>query len=193
MKLWGVPTAGALAGWPAALGALGPWLYLGMGTTPHSHSKGFRTGLLGTGAFLSGMGIAPIIGMASAVDPMIVPTALLATTGMFGVMSVSALAMPKGRMAAMGGPLFAGVLGLCGVGIAGMFVEPSSPWYPVLHSVSLYGGLGIFSIYIAYDTQQMINDYEEGNRDTVTAALNMFINVKQVFTRFLIIFIGRND
>ena len=116
MKLWGVPTAGALAGWPAALGALGPWLYLGMGTTPHSHSKGFRTGLLGTGAFLSGMGIAPIIGMASAVDPMIVPTALLATTGMFGVMSVSALAMAKGRMAAMGGPLFAGVLGLCGVG-----------------------------------------------------------------------------
>ena len=63
----------------------------------------------------------------------------------------------------------------------------------MLHSVSLYGGLGIFSIYIAYDTQQMINDYEEGNRDTVTAALNMFINVKQVFTRFLIIFIGRND
>ena len=145
-----------------------------------------------SGAFLSGMGIAPIVGLASAVDPMIVPSALAATTGMFGAMSMGALAMPKGSTAFLGPPLFGGLLCLCGVGVASFFVEPTSPWYGVLHSVHLYGGLGIFSLYIAYDTQMMIQDYEEGNRDSVQAGLNMFINVKQVFTRFLLVFLNRD-
>jgi FtsH-binding integral membrane protein len=175
------------------LGALVPWLYMSWGTSPGTHSSAFRGGLLGTGAFMSGMAMAPILGMATSIDPMIVPSALLATTGMFGVMSASALALPKGRMSSLGAPLFGGMIGLLGVGIVGIFTPPTSPWYPILHSVHLYGGLGIFSLYIAYDTQMMIQDYEEGNRDTMQAALNMFINVKIVFQRFLMIFIGRSD
>ena len=142
---------------------------------------------------MSGMSIAPILGMATAIDPFIVPSALMATTGMFGVMSMGALALPQGKMSSLGVPLAGGMIGIFGISIAGMFCPVTSPWYGVLHSVSLYGGLGIFSLYIAYDTQMMIQDYKEGQRDTHTAALNMFINLKAVFTRFLIIFIGRND
>lgn len=184
---------GAIPAIVPGLGCLVPWLYLSLGTSPYSHSSQFRGGLLGTGAFMSGMAMAPLLGMATSIDPMIVPSALLATTGMFGVMSVSALALPKGRLMTLGAPLFGGMIGLLGVGVVGMFTPPTSPWYPILHNVQLYGGLGIFSLYIAYDTQQMIQAYEEGNRDTVQAALNMFINLKIVFQKFLFIFIGRSD
>ena len=65
--------------------------------------------------------------------------------------------------------------------------------YPVLHSMHLYGGLGIFSLYVAYDTQQIIADYEEGNRDVMHGAVNLFINFKAMFTRFLYIFMGSSN
>merc|ERR1712070_300949 len=116
---------------------------------------------------------------------MIIPMALGATTGMFGVMTVGALLAPKGAALRLGPPLFGGVICLLGVGIGSMFVDVSSPWYPVLHSFQLYGGLGIFSLYVAYDTAQIIDDYEHGNRDVVHGAVNLFINFKAMFTRFV--------
>lgn len=199
----GISAAGSVAAMVTPLGLVHPlmpigasfgvMIYMSMMTSPQTHSSTFRGGLLGTFGFLSGMGMAPLLSMATAMDPMIVPSALLATTGMFGVMSASALIMPKGKLSALGAPLFGGMIGLLGVGVVGWFTPPTSPWYGVLHSVQLYGGLGIFSLFIAYDTQQMINDYEEGNKDTIMAALNMFINVKIVFQKFLFIFIGRSD
>lgn len=165
------------------------WLY---STTP-ADSEMKRGLLLGSFALLSGMSTAPLVAMASSMNPMLVPMALGATTGMFGLMTAAAMVAPKGAMLRLGAPLFGGVVCLMGVGVAGFMVDPSSPWYPVLHSVSLYGGLGIFSLYVAYDTQQIIQDYEEGNRDVVHGAVNLFINFKAMFTRFLLIFMGNND
>jgi len=199
----GISAAGSVAAMATPLGLVHPLIpvgasfgvliYMSMFTSPQSHSSTFRGGLLGTFGFLSGMGMAPLLSMATAMDPMIVPSALLATTGMFGVMSASALMMPKGKLSSLGAPLFGGMIGLLGVSVVGWFTPPTSPWYGVLHSVNLYGGLGIFSLFIAYDTQMMIQDYEEGNRDKIMAALNMFINIKIVFQKFLFIFIGRSD
>jgi len=183
---------GAIPAVVPAIGGLVPLVGL-MFTNPHTHSAALRGTLLGTFGFMSGMAMAPLLGMATAIDPMIVPSALMATTGMFGVMSAGAMMLPKGRLLSMGGPLFAGVIGLVGVGVAGYFVGPASPWYPVLHSVKLYGGLGIFSLYIAYDTQMMIADYEMGNKDKIMAATNMFINLKIIFQQMIMIFIGRSD
>merc|ERR1712195_104470 len=150
------------------------WLYR---TTPDTHSEPFRGALLGSFALLSGMSTAP----------------LGATTGMFGIMTLGAMVAPKGAALRMGPALFGGMIVIFGCGIGGMFVEPSSPWYPVLHSMHLYGGLGIFSLYVAYDTQQIISDYEEGNRDVMHGAVNLFINFKAMFSRFLFIFMGSKD
>ena len=42
---------------------------------------------------------------------------------------------------------------LMAVSVGGMFVPVTSAWYPLLHNVMLYGGLVLFTLYIAYDTQ----------------------------------------
>jgi len=199
----GVASAGAVASmvtplaavppFAAALGSFVPLLWLSFGTSPQTHSPAFRGTLLGAFGLMSGMAMGPLLGMATSIDPMIVPSALLATTGMFGAMSGMSLMLPKGRLLSLGGPLFGGMLGLMGVGICAYFTPVTSPWYPVLHSVHLYGGLGIFSLFIAYDTQCMIREYEAGNKDTIMAATNMFINIKIIFQQFLMIFIGRSD
>ena len=70
---------------------------------------------------------------------------------------LSLMAKP-GSMLRLGVPLGAGMLMLMGCGIAGMFVPVTSAWYPLLHNVYLYGGLGLFTLYIAYDTQKMIDE-----------------------------------
>ena len=56
---------------------------------------------------------------------------------------------------------------------------------PIFHSISLYGGLALFTLYIAYDTQCAITSYEEGDRDHVTHSLNFFVNFLAIFRRML--------
>ena len=77
------------------------------------------------------------------------------------------------------------MLVLCGVGLASIFVPVTSAWYPLLHNVSLYGGLGLFTLYIAYDTQKMIDEYEMGEDDHIKHATDLFIDFKIVFSRVL--------
>ena len=101
------------------------WLYR---TTPDTHSEPFRGALLGSFALLSGMSTAPLIAMATSMNPMLVPMALGATTGMFGIMTLGAMVAPKGAALRMGPALFGGMIVIFGCGIGGMFVEPSSPW-----------------------------------------------------------------
>lgn len=83
--------------------------------------------------------------------------ALAITTGLFGTMTALSLFARPGSMLRLGVPLGAGVLMLLACGIAGMFVPVTSAWYPLLHSVQLYGGLGLFTLYVAYDTQVCVS------------------------------------
>jgi FtsH-binding integral membrane protein len=58
--------------------------------------------------------------------------------------------------------------------------------------VNLYLGLGLFSVFVAYDTQRMIDKAAQGEEDHVSDALNMFLNLFNIFIRLLMIF-GRRD
>mmetsp|Transcript_30277 Transcript_30277/g.99737 ORF Transcript_30277/g.99737 Transcript_30277/m.99737 type:complete len:110 (+) Transcript_30277:616-945(+) len=108
-------------------------------------------------------------------------------------MTALSLFAKPGSMLRLGVPLGAGMLMLLGCGVAGMFVPVTSAWYPLLHSINLYGGLGIFTLYIAYDTQNMINEYEMGEDDHLKHAVDLFINFKVIFQRVLLLLMGRSD
>ena len=83
-----------------------------------------------------------------------------------------------GAMLRWGVPLGGGLLMLMAVGVGGMFVPVTSAWYPLLHNVMLYGGLTLFTLYIAYDTQKMIDEYEMGEDDHIKHATDLFIDFK---------------
>ena len=111
--------------------------------------------------------------------------ALLITTGMFAAMTGLAMFAKPGAALRYGVPLGGGLLMLMAVGIGGMFVPVTSAWYPILHNVYLYGGLTLFTLYIAYDTQKMIDEYEMGEDDHIKHATDLFIDFKIVFSRVL--------
>ncbi|KAJ1618694.1 inhibitor of apoptosis-promoting Bax1-domain-containing protein [Pavlovales sp. CCMP2436] len=167
--------------------ALAPMMYLVSYTNKFSHSAEFRTGLFVAFTALSGMAIAPLLKMFLMVNPTAIPLALFATAGLFGVMTLLAMVAPKGAMLKWGVPLGGGLIMLLVLSVAGMFVPVTSPWAPLLHNVMLYGGLALFTLYIAYDTQTMVADYEAGDDDHLRHAINLFINFQAIFTRLLVL------
>merc|ERR1719498_1747820 len=156
-----------------------------MYTSNHTMSPALRTGLFAAFTALSGMSLAPMRYMMLKVSPAIVPQALLITTGLFRTMTALSLFAKPGSMLRLGVPVGGGVLMLAACGIATMFVPVTSAWYPLLHNIYLYGGLGIFTLYIAYDTQNMIDEYEMGIDDHIKHATDLFLDFKIVFTRVM--------
>ena len=82
-----------------------------------------------------------------------------------------------------------GVFTLIGCQVVNMIWGP----YPVLTDISLYGGLGIFTLFVAYDTQQILDDYKNGVRDTVQHSIGLFIDFVAIFRRMLMLFMMRGD
>lgn len=166
------------------LGSLGALVYL-MRTSPYTHSESTRTGTLALFSGLSGMTMAPLLKATMYINPWNIPLALGATTVIFGGSTVASLFAKRGSTLSWGGPLFGGALALAGCSIASFFVSPTSAFYPLLHNAWLYGGLTLFSVYVAYDTQNIIRQYEEGDRDHIRHSVDLFINLKGIFVRVL--------
>lgn len=165
-----------------------------MYTSKHTTSTTLRAGLFAAFTGLSGVAMAPLLGLALKVSPIVVPQALLITTGIFGTMTALSLMAKPGATLRWGVPLGGGVLMLMALGLGSMFVPVTSAWYPLLHSVQLYGGLAIFTAYIAYDTQKMIDEYEMGEDDHIKHATDLFIDFKVIFTRILtLLMLNRDD
>lgn len=169
------------------LGGLG--LILGVGFTPAKYHLARLSMLYGFGA-LEGLVLAPLVGATAAVAPSAVAGALIGTGAVFTGFTAIALLAKSRSLLTIGGPLFGSLLGLIVLQIAGFFIPSLAP---IAHSVSLYGGLGLFSLYISYDTQRMIENARYGQADYVNDSLALFINLVNVFVRLLSIFRRDNN
>lgn len=127
---------------------------------------------------LEGMSIGPLVKMGAMKG--VLPSALIMTGAIFAGMTAVALLAPRGKLLALGGPLFGMLLGMIAISLFSMF-------YPTAfaHSILLYGGLLIFSLFISYDTQSMIERARCGNTDHVGDATSLFLNILNIFTRLL--------
>jgi FtsH-binding integral membrane protein len=147
---------------------------------------------LGVTALL-GMGLGPLL---AATAPGVIFAAGLGTSAIFGGFTLAALKAKQKAMLMMGGPLIGGLFLLLGVSLSSVLLPVFGVTSPAilgfLYNLNLYGGLGIFSLFIAYDTQNMIEQYKAGDDDHVSPALNMFLNVFNIFVRLLQIFRGED-
>lgn len=178
------PAATGLAGL-CALASIGT--VLGVYFVPQEKVFLRQNLLWGTGVLL-GLSMAPLVSV-SALSTLIM--AATGTTAIFAGFSLAALKAKSTTFLQLGGIMFAALLGLLGISLVtlvGPFFGMSAAFAATLHSVNLYFGLGLFSLYIAYDTQRMIANASMGNTDHVTDALSMFLNIYQVFVRLLSIF-----
>jgi len=148
---------------------------------------------LGTTALLGAL-ISPLLFASS---PGVILAATVGTASIFGGFTLAALRAKRRAMLALQGFLFGGLILTFAAGISTLILPLLGVTSPAilgaLYNVNLYLGLVVFSVFIAYDTQRMIESFHEGDQDHVLPALNMFTNIFGVFVRLLRIFGGGSD
>lgn len=166
---------------------------LGISFTDPSKTTLRQNMLLGVG-FGIGAGIAPLV-LSSSLG--VVFAALLGTSSIFAGFSLAALKARRRSFLYMGGFLFGGMMLVFAASLAHLLLPligiTNPAFMAALYNINVYGGLAIFSLFLAYDTQNMIESYKEGNDDKVSPALQLFLNVVNIFIRLLQIFGGGRE
>eukprot|EP00755_Sulcionema_specki_P024786 Sspe_Gene.81907::Locus_53185_Transcript_1_1_Confidence_1.000_Length_596::g.81907::m.81907/K21889/TMBIM6, BI1, TEGT; Bax inhibitor 1 len=110
--------------------------------------------------------------MAMQTDPSLVVSALFLTFCIFLSFTAAACFAKRRKYVYLGGVLGACVTGLLNCSI--LFAFFSTPLY---HLAVLYGGLVVFSLYIVFDTQMMIEKAHLGVQDHIYDALMLFVDL----------------
>lgn len=114
--------------------------------------------------------------------------AALATGAIMGSLSLVAATAPSDQFLSWGGPLSIG-LGVVFAASIGQFFFPASS---LLYNVTLYGGLGVFSLFTLYDTQVLlarVNDHSQ-QFDPVNASMGLYMDTINIFIRMVMIMGG---
>ncbi|EQC40481.1 hypothetical protein SDRG_02373 [Saprolegnia diclina VS20] len=125
---------------------------------------------------------------ALAIDPALIGLAFGCTTLIFVTMSLCAYFATHRASFFLYGFLSSALLPLIVLSVAADFIHS-----PFLVYVSLYAGLLLFSLFIIVDTQLMIERAICGEDDFVWHALDLFLDVINIFVRILAIFNVTND
>lgn len=88
------------------------------------------------------------------------------SAGVIGGLSTVAVCAPSDKFLYMGGPLAIGLGVVFASSVAGMFLAPTTALGAGLASMSLYGGLLLFSGFLLYDTQRIIRRAETHPHDS---------------------------
>lgn len=156
--------------------------------TDMTSDQSYRKTLLGSFVGLSGMAAAPMIGSVLLMNPMAVPMALGGTVAIFAGATGVALMAPRASLLPMGSALGGATFALLGLGLVSIFFPN-----PMFFNIYLYGGLALFTAFIGYDTQQMIERFRAGDRDYLRHSLDFFIDLFNIFKMLLLLFSGRDD
>jgi len=124
------------------------------------------------------------------------PQALLVRAGMYTmgiVFSLSAVAINARSDAFlyMGGPLFIGLNVVVLASLGRMLLPVGGTAFSIVNNISLYGGLGLFSLFMLYDTQRAL---ENGRKyalqpnkkpDYINESLSIYLNIINIFVRMV--------
>jgi len=122
------------------------------------------------------------------------------TAGVVGGLSTVAVCAPSEKFLSMGAPLAMGLGVVFASSIGSMFLPPTTALGAGLYSVSLYGGLLLFSAFLLYDTQRIIAQaerYPASPRlhnvppyDPINAAMAVYLDTLNIFIRIATILAG---
>lgn len=131
----------------------------------------------------------------------LVLTAAWYTAGIVGGLSTIAVCAPSEKFLTMGGSLAIGLGVVFASSVGSMFLPPTTALGSGLHSMNVYGGLLLFSLYLLYNTQRIIKQAEThpqyiGNMrpyDPINQAISLQLDVLNIFVRIHNILLGRGS
>lgn len=151
---------------------------------PEPQNLNKRYALLAGAAFSQGASLGPLIAAAVSMDSGLVLTAFLGTATLFLCFSGAALVSRRRSMLYLGGILSSAISCF-------MMMRLATWLLPGMRSMAfqaeLYGGLAVFAMYVAFDTQVIVEQAFSGNLDHVKHALDLFVDFAAIFVRILVI------
>ncbi|OQV12820.1 Growth hormone-inducible transmembrane protein [Hypsibius exemplaris] len=145
---------------------------------------------------------------AAAVGAVIAPLTLLGgplmlkaslyTAGIVGGLSAVAASAPSDKFLMMAGPLAIGLGVVVAASIGSAFVAPTTALGAGMYSISMYGGLLLFSGMMLYNTQQVVRVAEtyplsaERGRgyDPINQMIGLYMNIINIFVRVAMLLAG---
>lgn len=122
--------------------------------------------------------------------------AALSTAGIVGGLSLVAVCAPGEEFLSYGAPMGVAFGVIFASSVGALFLPPTSIFAPGLYSLSVYGGLLLFSFLLLYDTQKIIKRAETYPRygvekyDPINACLGIFMDTLNIFVRMVTILSG---
>jgi FtsH-binding integral membrane protein len=108
-----------------------------------------------------------------------------------GGLSTIAATAPSEKFLNMSGPLSIGLGFVFASSLASMFLPPTTRLGLSLYSISVYGGLILFSFFLLYDTQKIVHKAERmPNYDPVNNSISIYLDVLNIFMRIAMILSG---
>ncbi len=164
------------------------------------YSKNSPTRMLSGTSVVAGMTMVmtPFIEIMNAISPTILPSALVATSCVFGGSIAYAYMKPKGALLAWEAPLMGGLVGLVGMGLVGLgsqLIFGPTMFSMALHSIDTYAGIVLFTAMSAYDTHKSIEMYENKDPDHLGCAINLYLDFINLLIRIMEVMakIKKND
>jgi FtsH-binding integral membrane protein len=167
-------------GWITLLGGLG--LAMWIQNDPNKSEINRRLAILCGFGLLQGMYIGPLVNIVAHINPAIILTAFFGTTIIFGCFSMAAIVSKRRSYLYLGGILSSALTLMFFLGIANIFFGSEQ-----IYNLQLYGGLIMFSGYVIFDTQLILEKAINGDGDFVGHAMSLFIDFIAIFVRLLII------
>lgn len=161
-----------------------------MMSVPYSTGLGAKQLLWLANCGMIGLAVAPIGALGGA----IAIRAAWYTAGIIGGLSTVAACAPSDKFLNWAGPLGIGLGGVFVASIGSAFLPATSTLGLSLYSISLYGGLLLFSAFLLYDTQKVVRKAETHpnmwgvapydpinmSHHIVMDAVNIFIRIAQI-------------
>ena len=174
----------------STLANMNPFLYLGLSiamligvhSVDYHKNWALKNAMFGGWVGLMSLGLVPLIHMYSMP---ILFDALIATGITVGSLGLVAYNAPSQQFLNMYGPLSIGCGAMLGVSIMSML----NPMSAALYNIWLYGGLGLFSLFVLYDTQMILERAKtQPVFDPISNSIHVYMDAINIFIRFAMIF-----
>lgn len=144
-------------------------------------NNSLRLGLLTAFSFATGLGLGPLLDVAIAVNPVIIPTAFLTTCLIFICFTLCALFSDQYKWIGLGGTLMSGLFLTLLLGFVTIFTGSR-----FVFQIYIYLGLAVMCAFILYDTQVVVEKFRRGEEDFIWHSVLFFVDFIDVF-RFLVV------
>jgi FtsH-binding integral membrane protein len=175
------------AGLLSTIGALG-LIFALLCTPDNGKNRSLRLGYLLGFAFLTGLGMGPLLEVVVSVDPSIIVTALIGTTVVFVSFSVSSLLSERGQWLYLGGTLISTLNMMVLFSLANLFFRSQ-----LIYQIHLYVGLLVMCGFVIYDTQLIVEKNRMGSKDYIAHSLDLFLDFINIFRHLLVILMQKEQ